>query len=179
MAAKLVARILSCARCTRAPHARSASQARNLSVTRPHRSTRRPIIECVMSGTNNIFSLCHLLIVILNRRVVSAFLIYRIVFIAWCRFEIAFPYRTRGHAACHSSRRFVVALFELASRMGVYVFAEVGQAGTLAFSKPHSGSVVESARGAGARRAPCRTHAVVLSVSVEAIRVPWQYSLRQ
>ena len=126
---------------------------------------------------NVFFSLCHSLIVIRNRRVVSAFLIYRIVFIAWCRFEIAFPYRTRGHAACHSRRRFVVALFELASRMGVYVFAEVGQAGTLAFSKPHSGSVVESARGAGARLA-AHTRAVVLSVSVEAIRVPWLYSLR-
>ena len=57
MAAKLVARILSCGRSTRAPHARSASHARNLSVTRPHPSTRRPIIECVMSGTNNIFPL--------------------------------------------------------------------------------------------------------------------------
>ena len=60
--------------------------------------------------------------------------------------------------------------------MGVYVFAEVGQAGTLAFSKPHSGSVVESARGAGARLA-AHTRAVVLSVSVEAIRVPWLYSI--
>ena len=78
MANKLVARTLSCGRSTRALHARSASHARNLSVTRPHPSTRRPIIECVMCGTNNIFPLCHLLIVIMNRRVVSAFLIYRI-----------------------------------------------------------------------------------------------------
>ena len=103
-----------------------------------------------------------------NRRVVSAFLIYRIVFIAWCRFEIAFPYRTRGHAACHSSRRFVVALLELASRMGVYVFAEVGQVGRSPFLKRTPG-VSLRVRETHARtvRFVARARAVVLSVSVE------------
>ena len=65
--------------------------------------------------------------------------------------------------------------------MGVYVFAEVGQAGTLAFSKPvRTPGVSLRVREAQARavRLAAHTRAVVLSVSVEAIRVPWQYSLR-
>ena len=63
--------------------------------------------------------------------------------------------------------------------MGVYVFAEVGQAGTLAFSEPDSVSLRVREAYARAVRLVARTRAVVLCVSVEAIRVPWRYSLRQ
>ena len=147
------------------------------SVTRPHPSTRRPIIECVISSISNTFPLRHSLIVILNRRVVSAFLTYRIVSIAWCRFEIAFPYRTRGHATCHSSKRFVVALF----REWVCTFSprsdKLGRSSFLNRTPGVSLRVREA--HARAVRIVVRTRAVVLSVSVEAIRVLWRYSLRQ
>ena len=155
---------------------RAVPLARNLSVTRPHPSTRRPIIECVISCMKTFFfSLCHSLIVIRNRRVVSAFLIYRIVFIAWCRFEIAFPYRTRGHAACHSSRRFVVALLD---QWACTFSPRLDKLGRSPFLNRTPG-VSLRVREAQARGVPCCTRAFAPSVAVEAIRVPWQYSSRQ
>ena len=144
-------RTLSCARSTRAPHARNASHARNLSVARPHPSTRRPIIECVMSGTNNIFPLCHSLIVILNRRVVSAYLIQRI-------------------------EGSVVVLLREWACMSLPRSDKLGRSYFLNRTPGVSLRVREAQ--ARAVRLAAHTRAVVLSVCVEAIRVPWQYSLR-
>ena len=96
--------------------------------------------------------MCHSLIVILNRRVVSAYLIDRI----------------EGFVVV-LLREWVCMSLPRSDKLGRSSFLNRTPGVSLRVREAHTRAV----------RLVARTRAVVLSVSVEAIRVLWRYSLRQ